>query len=459
MPYPILIVDNEPDSRSAFTETLSSSGFSVVSAASGLQALEKFGQGEYSLVIADMKLPEMSGMEVLTQVKKVSPHVPVIMTTANGTIETAVEAMQRGASDFILKPFSPEALELVVKNACKKSNGKATAKSGRDDGWGRYPSKTMVTEDPRLLKVLKLAKEIAPTRATVLIQGESGTGKELLAAFIHRYTGESDRPYVAINCASLPDGLAESELFGHERGSFTGAVGKKKGKFELANHGTIVLDEISEMPLPIQAKLLRTLQERSVDRVGGVKPIPVDVRVIAITNRDLKRTVKAGNFREDLFYRINVIPLTIPPLRERKGDIPILVQHFLEKYCSLNQRPAKKMSKEALSVLMSLEWKGNVRELENTVERAVLLCSENTILPQHLFLEFVEGSVNDTPVSPSIRAGLTVREMERELIVNTLKEVDDNRTHAAEMLGISIRTLRNKLKEYKEEGWLGQPAS
>ncbi|MCF8143261.1 MAG: sigma-54 dependent transcriptional regulator [Deltaproteobacteria bacterium] len=452
MSHPILIVDNEADMRSSLTRALSSNGYSVVSATNGLQALDEFGKGNFSLVIADMKLPKMSGIEVLIELKRVSPHVPVIMTTADGTIENAVEAMQRGASDYILKPFSPETLEMVVKNACKKSNGQMRVSPDRLYQKMDAPSKTMVTTDPKLLKILKLAKDIAPSKATVLIQGESGTGKEVLASFIHRHCGGDDRPYVAINCASLPEGLAESELFGHEKGSFTGAINKKRGKFELANQGTIVLDEISEMPMPIQAKLLRVLQERAVDRVGGNRAIPIDVRVIAISNRDLKSAVKEGKFREDLFYRVNVIPVTIPPLRERKGDIPLLTRHFMEKYGSLYARPVKGISDSALSLLMGLAWKGNVRELENTIERAVLLTEEDTILPEHLF---PEGAADIGPRSNQIRPGQTVREMERELIFRTLREVDDNRTHAAEMLGISIRTLRNKLREYKEEGLPG----
>jgi len=451
--HPILIVDNEIDVRSSLAHALSRNGYPVVYAANGMQALDEFGKGRFSLVISDMKLPEMSGIDLLTAVKRLSPQVPVVMTASNGTIENAVEAMQHGATDYILKPLSLETLETVIRNACRKANAQARAVSGGRDLEMISGPKTMVTRDPKLLKVLKLAKDIAPSKATVLIQGESGTGKELLASFIHIQHSRDKRPYIAINCASLPDGLAESELFGHEKGAFTGAMNRKKGKFELANRGTIVLDEISEMPLQIQAKLLRAIQERSIDRVGGTSSIPVDVRIIAISNRDLKTEVKEGRFREDLFYRINVIPLTIPPLRERKKDIPILSRHFLEKYGSLYAKPVTRISDAALSVLMGLEWPGNVRELENTIERAVLLTETDSILPEHLFLEHEEA---DTDPSPRIRPGLTVREMERELICQTLKKVDHNRTHAAEMLGISIRTLRNKLREYKAEG-LSEP--
>lgn len=449
MSYPILIADDESDMRMTLTHALCRNGYSVEAASNGMEALEKFKRGKFSLVIADMKLPKMSGMEVLGEVKKISPQIPVIMITANGTIENAVEAMQEGALDYILKPFSAEVLESVLKKVGRNSNGQRKVKlEAMDLSKGSGQTK-VVTQDPKSLNILRLAKKIAPSRATVLIQGESGTGKEVLASFIHRHSGKAERPYVAINCASLPDGLAESELFGHEKGSFTGATNKKIGKFELANHGTIVLDEISEMPMPIQAKLLRAIQERVIDRVGGGKPIQIDVRIIAISNEDLRKAVNKGKFREDLFYRVNVIPFTIPPLRERKGDIPLLVQHFLEKYSSLNGRGMATISDDALSVLIGLEWKGNVRELENTIERATLLTEHETILPEHLFLE---DAANDKRKPIQIRSGMTVREMEKELIFKTLQEVNDNRTHAADMLGVSIRTLRNKLREYKEEG-------
>ncbi len=271
-----------------------------------------------------------------------------------------------------------------------------------------------------------------------------------MAAYIHEHSGFKDEPYVAINCAALPDSLAESELFGHERGAFTGAVNRKMGKFELAKNGTVVLDEISEMTPPLQAKLLRVLQEREIDRVGGSHPVPMHARVVAISNVDLKQAVSKGKFREDLYYRINVVPITIPPLRERKADIPLLAEHFLEKYSALNNRKMTQISETAMQQLTSGNWKGNIREVENTIERAVLIGNGPKLMPEHLILDSVV-SENQSPSAFSMKAGVTVREMEKQLINKTLQEVDENRTRAAELLGISIRTLRNKLREYKEE--------
>ena len=446
--HPILIVGDEPDMRTSLIHALDGAGYSVETASSGFEALEKFKKDECSLVITDVSMAQMSGFEVLEEIKKMSSEVPVVLITADGSVDNAVEAMKKGAADYILRPFSREIIQLAVRKATKNRNG--GAKIRFQNGYLRrdQKSKRIITRDPKLMNILKLAENVAQSNATILIQGESGTGKEMVASYIHHHSSQNDGPYVAVNCASLPDGLAESELFGHEKGSFTGAVNRKIGKFELANRGTIVLDEISEMPMPIQAKLLRALQERIIDRVGGSRPAPIDVRVIAISNIDVKKAVKEGKFREDLYYRLNVIPITIPPLRKRRGDIPLLAGHFLRKYGSSNGTGAKKMSDSAISTLLSLEWKGNVRELENAVQRAILLSDGEVILPGHLFLGEAEGEEND-PVR--IRPGLSVREMERKLIFATLKDVNENRTHAAEMLGISIRTLRNKLHEYKED--------
>ncbi|MCP4691413.1 MAG: sigma-54-dependent Fis family transcriptional regulator [Desulfobacterales bacterium] len=447
MPEPsILIVDDDPRTRSALARTLTRGGRRVDGASTGFEGLEKFKKETFDLVIADMNLPEMGGVELMGAVRNISPGAPVIMITGRGAIENAVDAIQNGASDYLLKPIPDEVLEAAVKKACK--NGKPYHGGASPDGVERGPGeKRMITRDPALLNLLKLAKNVAPSAATVLIQGRSGVGKEVLAAFIHQNSGRARQPYVAVNCAALPESLAESELFGHEKGAFTGASSRKAGKFEQARGGTIVLDEISEMTPALQAKLLRVLQEKQIDRVGGAKPVSVDCRVIAISNRDLKKAVREGAFREDLYFRINVIPFTIPPLRDRVGDIAPLADHFLEKYSRINGREKPALTDEALSALKAHDWRGNVRELENVMERAILIGDGESIRPGSLLLEESEGGRAGQPL---IKAGVTVKEMEEKLIFETLKEVNDNRTRAARMLGISIRTLRNKLTEYKK---------
>ena len=446
----ILVVDDEPEMRLAVSHALSRSGYSVETAANGFEGLDKFKSEQFNIVITDVKMPDLSGLDVLAEVKKMSPEVPVIMITAYGTINRAVDAMKEGAADYILKPFSFETLKAAVKKLgprpgvrCRNNFIEVYSRSNSE-------KKRIITQDPRLLKITNLAKNVATSNATILILGESGTGKELLASFIHQNSRRATKPYVAINCASLPENLAENELFGHEKGSFTGAETKKLGKFEMANHGTILLDEISEMAMPLQAKLLRVLQEREIDRVGGTRTIPIDVRIIAISNVDLKLAVQKGKFREDLFYRLNVIPFTIPPLRERKDDIPLLASYFLSKHSANHNKKMKRIAKDTISLLLKYDWKGNVRQLENIIERAVLLGDGEVLLSGHLFLE--DDDINRDGQFP-LRVGSSLKEMERELILQTLTEVDNNRTHAAKLLGISIRTLRNKLKEYNLMGF------
>ena len=447
---PILVVDELTDLRTKLTQSLNRAGFGAESVANGSEALNKIESTKYSLVITDEQIPESGGVAVLSKIKKISPQIPVIIMTANGTVHNAVEAMQAGASDYLLKPFSMEILNKTVKKILELQNGNGQKRDMREKHDDNKSDKRIITNNIKFKDILSQAKGIASSIATVLIQGESGTGKELLAAYVHRHSLHPEAPYIAVNCAALPDTLAESELFGHEKGSFTGAVGRKIGKFELAKQGTVVLDEISEMPLPLQAKLLRVLQEKEIDRIGGNRPVHVDARVIAISNIDLKNAVKEGKFREDLYYRINVIPLTLPPLRERKEDIEILAKHFLEKFTKANKKEINDIDDIAMDKLLNSNWKGNVRELENVIERAVLICTGQTILAEHLLLD-VSDSENASAEPLAINRGCTVRQMEKKLIFHTLEEVDDNRTRAAELLGISIRTLRNKLNEYKEE--------
>jgi DNA-binding NtrC family response regulator len=451
---PVLVVDDHPDLRAEISQNLDSVGFQVDSVSNGPEALERVRSTKFCLVITDEKIMGIDGRDVLSSVKKIAPQIPVIVMTANGTVHNAVEAMQAGASDYLLKPFSFESLEKTIKKAIGGTNGNGSSKSGGQMSADHPAGKVILTRNSKMQDILKQARGVAPSSATVLIQGESGTGKELLAAYVHQHSRHPEARYVALNCAALPDTLAESELFGHEKGSFTGAIGRKLGKFELACKGTVVLDEISEMPLPLQAKLLRVLQEKEVDRVGGTRPVSIDARVIAITNVNLRSALADGKFREDLYYRINVIPLVVPPLRERRDDIELLVQHFLEKYSRANHKKEAVIEDAALNLLLNHNWKGNVRELENVMERAVLIGDGKSVLPEHLLLDPFENHTKSSELL-EVKAGYTVRQMEKKLIFNTLNQVDDNRTRAAELLGISIRTLRNKLHEYKGEAPAG----
>jgi DNA-binding NtrC family response regulator len=430
---PILVVDDEESMRLALSEALTRSGHSVDCVSNGYDALTKINTAPVKLVITDVRMPKMDGLEVLQEIKKISPQTPVIVITAYGAVQNAVDAMRKGATDYILKPFSFEDLGAAVKRAL--TNGVRQLAVEKDDNKPR----AIVTQDPRMLKCMNLAKSVALSRSTVLVLGESGTGKELFAKYI--------KLFVAVNCAAIPENLLESELFGYEKGAFTGAASKRVGKFELAHGSTLLLDEVGEMGLTLQAKLLRVLQEFEIDRVGGKEPVPIDVRIIATTNVDLQRAVAEGKFREDLFYRLNVIPLKIPPLRERKEDIPLLVEHFVEKHSARCKKAAPAISPEVLGVLKDYEWRGNVRELENVIERTVLLHKDGTLLPHHLIIEEPEGKGKES----SSGGKVTMKEMERELILRTLEDLEGNRTHAAKALGISIRTLRNKLSEYRDQ--------
>jgi DNA-binding NtrC family response regulator len=445
----ILIVEDDRRNSKALSELLQNHGFSVNSVTDGRDALIRFKTQPHQLIIANLILPIISGLELLKAIKAISPTTPVlIMAGQKGSIQSAVEAMQEGASDFLLIPFSSESMLLSVKKALFNYTPLRANPSDLCRGHGFRYRQELITINSKVIKLLESAKNIARSNSTVLIQGESGTGKELLAAYIVQCSGRSNQPYVAMNCAALPDNLAESELFGHEKGAFTGAFQRQIGKFEQADKGTILLDEISELSLALQAKLLRVLQEKVVDRLGGTKPVAIDTRVIATCNVDLKKAVETGRFREDLYYRINVLPFNIPPLRERADDIAVLADHFIQKISGQNGKWVEKISDAALTCLKSRQWKGNVRELGNVIERAVLVADGTTILPDHLLLDADRSEVSQDN-SPLV--GTTVKDMEKTLIFKTLEHVNENRTHAAKLLGISIRTLRNKLKEYRAE--------
>jgi DNA-binding NtrC family response regulator len=438
----VLVVDDDPDMREALGLSLGRMGFGVDLAHDGQMALDCLDQRPYRLVISDVKMPKLDGMSLLKQVRQVNPELPVLLITGFGTIGGAVEAMKYGAADYVVKPFSIDVLEKTVRDVLD-ANRPVPRSARTDEG-----EVAIVTRNARLQKLLYIAAKVAKSDATVLIAGESGTGKELVARLIHAESPRAGGPFVAVNCAALPEHLLESELFGHEKGSFTGATQKKIGKFELADRGTLLLDEIGEMSMGLQAKLLRALQERRVDRVGGGQPVPVDIRVVATTNADLKKKVNGGGFREDLFYRLAVIPLELPPLRERPEDIVALTDHFLQMFSAAG------LSTAARQALARNEWRGNVRELRNVIQRAALLASERPIDEGDLVLDGSIGARNGDGAHAA-NGGETrnLRELERRTILATLAEFGGNRTQTAEALGISIRTQRNKLHEYALEGF------
>ena len=441
----ILIVDDDPSMRTALMESVRRLGYEVQGAFDGADAIERVSRYKPWLVVTDLKMPRLGGLDLIKEIKSRSPHTLMVLMTAYGTVETAVEAMKFGASDYILKPFSTDLLERVIANL-KARGADASMPSPTP-----IDQRSILTQDPGMVRLLSTVEGVAASQATVLIHGESGTGKELLARFIHSRSPRAHRPFIAVNCAALPDGLLESELFGHERGAFTGAIMKKIGKFEMAHTGTLLLDEISEMNMGLQAKLLRVIQEREVDRVGGREPVSVNIRVIATTNRSLYHEVEQGRFREDLYYRLNVFPITVPPLRERPADIPLLARHFVAVSAARNNLLLPTVSAEAYAMLQEKRWKGNVRELENVMERAVLLAGNEPILTGHLLVESGGQPMPSVPAPsvPQPSGNGSLWEMERELIFQTLARVRENRTHAAKELGISIRTLRNKLREYR----------
>lgn len=456
----ILIVDDEPSMRTALTAVLQRTGHPVVDARDGQEALAKLQEHEIWLVLTDLRMPRIGGIELLREVRRRSPDTLVVLITGYATLESAIEAVRLGASDYLLKPFDHEAVAALIRRLDEKQRAGDCASVGVLSNLDANSSTVLgrravhvIAQDPAMLHVLQTLDDVATSQATILIQGESGTGKEVLARYIHGRSSRAHRPFVAVNCAALPDGLLESELFGYERGAFTGAVARRPGKFEQAHGGTLLLDEITEMNLSLQSKLLRVIQEREVDRLGSKASVPVDIRIVATTNRPLRRDVETGRFREDLFYRLNVFPVTLPPLRDRIQDIPALALHFVGTSAARNQRAVTGISPEAEQLLLRRAWKGNVRELENVIERAVLLAKGPLLQPQDLGTDGLDTAANAVATATTASAAggsVSIWEMERDLILRTLEQVNGNRTHAAKLLDISIRTLRNKLREYRQ---------
>lgn len=440
----VLVVEDDEALREAVAMTLSCAGHAVTAVDGGPAALAQLSANSFNLVLSDLRMDPMDGIALLRSIRERWPNLPVLLMTAYGDVERAVAAMQAGASDFMQKPFSPEQLiERVARYA-----------------WALPVYDEMVAEDPLTRQTVELAERVAGSEATVLLTGESGTGKEVFARFIHAHSPRSAAPFVAINCAAIPENLLEATLFGYEKGAFTGAQSAQAGKFEQAQGGTVLLDEISEMPLALQAKLLRVLQEREVERVGGKRPIPLDIRVLATSNRNMMSEVVAGRFREDLYYRLNVFPIAIPSLRERPADILPLARHLLARHAARCGRPAARFAAEAAATLTAYPWPGNVREMENVMQRALILAPAETIDAAHLQLKSsglaawatgISAPQTGLRTSPESHAA-SMKEIERQHILDTLASVGGSRKKAVEKLGISERTLRYKLQQYRAEG-------
>ncbi|MGE5572333.1 MAG: sigma-54-dependent transcriptional regulator [Bacteroidota bacterium] len=466
MVYRVLVVDDEPNMRAVLSDVLAEEGYEVAVARDGSECIARVTTGDFHVVVLDLKLPDASGIDVLREIKAHSPESVVIMITAFSSVDTAIEAMKCGAYDYITKPFKIDNFKMVVKSALEL--GAPFSRAPRRQPLRAESEFGMVGSTPEMRRIFRMIDDIAPTNATVLIYGESGTGKELLARAVHNCSHRADKPFVKVNCAAVPESLLESELFGHERGAFTSAVARRLGRFEVADTGTIFLDEVGEMSPAMQAKLLRVTQEKEFERVGSSQTMRVDVRIIAATNQDLKDKVARGEFREDLYYRLSVIPIYLPPLRERKADIPLLVDRFIAYYSEAVGRRVAGVSEKGMEMLLSYDWPGNVRELENCIERAVIFAKSPIIEEDSLYIGI--PAINAPQTSLALgrhgagagagagaegdgQAGaagrpMSIREIEKAHIARVLRETNSNRTEAAKILQISRRTLLNKIKEY-----------
>jgi len=449
----VLIVDDDAAIRFTLTEALREWGYEPLEAPNLATALEVFDAEQPSAVLQDINLPDGSGLEVLPEYKKRQPQVIVIMITGNVQLDDTISALRGGAHDFISKPIRLSELQVTIRNGIETGRLRREVHQLRRQQEQRFGFDQIIGQSAAMAEMVALARKVAISEASsVLLQGESGTGKDLIAKAIHYGSARAEQPFVAINCAAIPATLIESELFGHERGAFTGAVSRRDGCFELANGGTLFLDEIAEMPVMLQAKLLRVLEDRKVRRLGGSKEIPVDVRVLAATNKDPLEAVRKGEFREDLLYRLNVIHVKLPPLRERRDDIPLLAQHMVKELSERHQRPARLISHEVLEIFARHPWPGNVRELRNVMEHAIIICDGQRIEKQHLSSQLFDGRSLRAEETITLPVGIALDEAERQLILKTLIKTNNNKTRAAELLQISLKTLHNKLKLYREEG-------
>lgn len=435
----ILVVDDEDIVRESLRDWLDGVGYKVDIAESADKALRIIKQKKIKIMIADLIMPGMNGIELMKKAREIVPTISTVIITAHGTIQTAITAIREGAYDYVEKPFCPEKVELLIKNLVEHQDLVEENISLRRKIEDRFHFEGIIAKSPKMLKIIELIKTVAPTNATILIMGKTGTGKEVIARAIHHQSPRRNRPFIATSCAALPESLLESEFFGHERGSFTGAVERKKGKFEAGDKGTLFLDEIGEINANIQIHLLRVLEEKKITRVGGNEEINVDVRVIAATNRNLKASIEQGRFREDLYYRLNVVTIDLPPLKDRMEDILPLAEHFLKKYAEENSKRIKTFSDDVVKFMLNYSWPGNVRELENMIERGVIL-SKNTAITLD---ELPQDIIHPTPGE-----GKTVEAVARNHIINVLEETKGNITKAANILGIRRMTLYNKLKKY-----------
>lgn len=447
--YNILIIDDEASQRDILTGYLKKKGYKVFSASSGNEGIEIAKNNPVDIILSDFKMPDLNGIEVLEQVQKINPEISFVIVTAYGTVENAVKAMRLGAFDYISKPVDLDELDLMIDRIIEHKNLKSENQLLKTQLQEKYKISSIVSQSRKMEEVINVAARVADSKATVLITGENGTGKEVLAKAIHFISSRKEKPFVAVNVPALTETLLESELFGHEKGAFTGADKMRKGRFEVAHGGTLFLDEVGDIPQSIQVKLLRVLQEHQFERVGGSEKLEVDVRIIAATNKDLEQKIKDGTFREDLYYRLNVVSIKIPPLRDRKEDILPMIESFIQKYCTENNKENLEISREAVDVLMKYNYPGNVRELENIIERAVVLNRGKVITLGDLPIN-IKGFKEEKSITTSREGTLTeqVEALEKQLIYDALQESEGNQTKAGKLLGLTERNLRYKLKKY-----------